>query len=161
MNKIKVKDLEFSISIPAKELDKATQKVADEINRDLKGKTPLFLVILNGAFMFAADLFKKINIECEVSFVKLSSYVGTKTTSTVRELIGLDEVLKDRYVVIVEDIIDTGITMENTIQKLKHLEAADVRIATLLFKPDAFQKDYPIDYIGMKIPNEFIVGQPL
>ena len=161
MKKIKVKDLEFSVSIPAEELDKATQKVADEINRDLKGKTPLFLVILNGAFMFAADLFKKINIECEVSFVKLSSYVGTKTTSTVRELIGLDEVLKDRYVVIVEDIIDTGITMENTIQKLKHLEAADVRIATLLFKPDAFQKDYPIDYIGMEIPNEFIVGYGL
>jgi len=161
MKKIKVKDLEFSISIPAEELDKATQKVADEINRDLKGKTPLFLVILNGAFMFAADLFKKINIECEVSFVKLSSYVGTKTTSTVRELIGLDEILKDRYVVIVEDIIDTGITMENTIQKLKHLEAADVRIATLLFKPNEFQKDYPIDYIGMEIPNEFIVGYGL
>ncbi len=161
MKKIKVKDLEFSISITAEELDKATQKVADEINRDLKGKSPLFLVILNGAFMFAADLFKKINIECEVSFVKLSSYVGTKTTSTIRELIGLDEILKDRYVVIVEDIIDTGITMENTIQKLKHLEAADVRIATLLFKPDAFQKDYPIDYIGMEIPNEFIVGYGL
>ncbi len=161
MKKIKVKDLEFSVSITAKEIDKAAQKVADEINHDLKGKTPLFLVILNGAFMFAADLFKKINIECEVSFVKLSSYVGTKTTSTVRELIGLDEVLKDRYVVIVEDIIDTGITMENTIQKLKHLEAADVRIATLLFKPDAFQKDYPIDYIGMEIPNEFIVGYGL
>ena len=161
MKKIKVKDLEFSVSITAKEIDKAAQKVADEINHDLKGKTPLFLVILNGAFMFAADLFKKINIECEVSFVKLSSYVGTKTTSTVRELIGLDEVLKDRYVVIVEDIIDTGITMENTIQKLKHLEAADVRIATLLFKPDAFQKNYPIDYIGMEIPNEFIVGYGL
>ena len=161
MKKIKVKDLEFTVSITAKEIDKAAQKVADEINRDLKGKTPLFLVILNGAFMFAADLFKKINIECEVSFVKLSSYVGTKTTSTVRELIGLDEVLKDRYVVIVEDIIDTGITMENTIQKLKHLEAADVRIATLLFKPDAFQKNYPIDYIGMEIPNEFIVGYGL
>ena len=161
MKKIKVKDLEFTVSITAKEIDKAAQKVADEINRDLKDKTPLFLVILNGAFMFAADLFKKINIECEVSFVKLSSYVGTKTTSTVRELIGLDEVLKDRYVVIVEDIIDTGITMENTIQKLKHLEAADVRIATLLFKPDAFQKDYPIDYIGMEIPNEFIVGYGL
>jgi len=161
MKKIKVKDLEFTVSITAKEIDKAAQKVADEINRDLKDKTPLFLVILNGAFMFAADLFKKINIECEVSFVKLSSYVGTKTTSTVRELIGLDEVLKDRYVVIVEDIIDTGITMENTIQKLKHLEAADVRIATLLFKPDAFQKNYPIDYIGMEIPNEFIVGYGL
>ncbi|MBI9037028.1 MAG: hypoxanthine phosphoribosyltransferase [Bacteroidales bacterium] len=161
MKKIKVKDLEFSVSITADEIDKATQKVAEEINRDLKGKTPLFLVILNGAFMFAADLFKKINIECEVSFVKLSSYVGTKTTSTVRELIGLDEVLKDRYVVIVEDIIDTGITMENTIQKLKHLEAADVRIASLLFKPDAFQKDYPIDYIGMEIPNEFIIGYGL
>jgi hypoxanthine phosphoribosyltransferase len=161
MNKVKVHDKEFSISINGEEIDKAVQSVANQINRDLEGKNPLFLVVLNGAFMFASDLLKKITIPCEVSFVKLSSYVGTQTTHTVRELIGLDEVLTDRNVVIVEDIIDTGITMGVTIGKLKNLRAADVKIATLLFKPKAFEKDYKIDYIGMNIPNDFIVGYGL
>lgn len=161
MDIVKVHDKEFSISITANEIDKAVQSVADQINHDLKGKNPLFLVVLNGAFMFASDLLKKITIPCEVSFVKLSSYVGTQTTHTVRELIGLDEVLTGRNVVIVEDIIDTGITMGVTTSKLRSLEAADVRIATLLFKPKAFQKDYKIDYIGINIPNDFIVGYGL
>ncbi|MCK4288803.1 MAG: hypoxanthine phosphoribosyltransferase [Bacteroidales bacterium] len=161
MKTIKVRDKEFSISITAEEIQKTVSKIAEKINNDLQGKVPLFIVVLNGAFIFAADLFKKINIDCEVTFVKLSSYVGTETTSTVRELIGLDKAIKGRSVVIVEDIIDTGITMEYTIQKLKHFEAADVRIATLLFKPDTFQKDFKIDYIGMEIPNDFIVGYGL
>ena len=161
MKTIKVIDKEFSISITAEEIQKTVRKIAEKINKDLHGKVPLFIVVLNGAFIFAADLFKKINIDCEVTFVKLSSYVGTETTSTVRELIGLDKAIKGRSVVIVEDIIDTGITMEHTIQKLKHFKAADVRIATLLFKPDAFQKDFKIDYIGMEIPNDFIVGYGL
>ena len=161
MKTIKVRDKEFSISITAEEIQKTVSKIAEKINNDLQGKVPLFIVVLNGAFIFAADLFKKINIDCEVTFVKLSSYVGTETTSTVRELIGLDKAIKGRSVVIIEDIIDTGITMEYTIQKLKHFEAADVRIATLLFKPDAFQKHFKIDYIGMEIPNDFIVGYGL
>lgn len=161
MKTIKVRDKEFSISITAEEIQKTVSKIAEKINNDLQGKVPLFIVVLNGAFIFAADLFKKINIDCEVTFVKLSSYVGTETTSTVRELIGLDKAIKGRSVVIIEDIIDTGITMEYTIQKLKHFEAADVRIATLLFKPDTFQKDFKIDYIGMEIPNDFIVGYGL
>ncbi|MCK4638435.1 MAG: hypoxanthine phosphoribosyltransferase [Bacteroidales bacterium] len=161
MKTIKVRDKEFSISITAEEIQKIVSKIAKKINNDLLGKVPLFIVVLNGAFIFAADLFKKINIDCEVTFVKLSSYVGTQTTSTVRELIGLDKAIKGRSVVIIEDIIDTGITMEYTIQKLKHFEAADVRIATLLFKPDAFQKDFKIDYLGMEIPNDFIVGYGL
>ncbi|MCK4406290.1 MAG: hypoxanthine phosphoribosyltransferase [Bacteroidales bacterium] len=161
MKTIKVRDKEFSISITAEEIQKTVSKIAEKINNDLQGKVPLFIVVLNGAFIFAADLFKKINIDCEVTFVKLSSYVGTETTSTVRELIGLDKAIKGRSVVIIEDIIDTGITMEYTIQKLKHFKAADVRIATLLFKPDAFQKHFKIDYIGMEIPNDFIVGYGL
>lgn len=161
MKTIKVRDKEFSISITAEEIQKTVSKIAEKINKDLQGKVPLFIVVLNGAFIFASDLFKKINIDCEVTFVKLSSYVGTETTSTVRELIGLDKAIKGRSVVIVEDIIDTGITMEYTIRKLKHFEAADVRIATLLFKPDAFQKDFKIDYLGMEIPNDFIVGYGL
>jgi len=106
-------------------------------------------------------LLKKVTIDCEISFVKLSSYSGTSSTHIVRELIGLDEALTNRNVLVVEDIIDTGITMENTIQKLRHLQASDVKIVTLLFKPLAFRKDYSIDYIGLEIPNDFIVGYGL
>jgi hypoxanthine phosphoribosyltransferase len=158
---VTVHDKNFELYLENEQIQKAVQKVATQINQDLKGKTPLFLVILNGAFVFATDLLQKVDLDCDVSFVKLSSYVGTSTTNTVRELIGLDTVLKGRTVVIVEDIIDTGITMEYTIHKLKGLEAADVKIATLLYKPGAFQKDYPIDYIGLEIPNDFIVGYGL
>lgn len=161
MERIKVLDKEFEVSISSEEIQKAVKKVAAQINEEMVGKRPLFLVVLNGAFMFASDLLKEITIDCELSFVKLSSYVGTKSTSLVRELIGLDEVLKGRTVIVVEDIIDTGITMGNTIEKLKHLEAEEVKIATFLYKPQAFQKDYPIDYIGMEISNDFIVGYGL
>ncbi len=161
MKTVKVHEKEFSIFIDAEKIDEAVTAVAEQINRDLAGETPLFLVVLNGAFMFASDLVKKITIPCDISFVKLSSYVGTKSTNTVRELIGLDEVLHDRTVVIVEDIIDTGITMGVTMEKLKKLEAKEVKIATLLFKPDAFRMSYPIDYVGLDIPNDFIVGYGL
>lgn len=158
---IKVRDKEFSLFIKFEEIDTAIAKVASGINKDLKGLEPLFLVILNGAFMFAADLFKKIDIDCEISFVKLASYTGTQTTSKVKELIGLNENIKGRTIVIVEDIVDTGITMESLINQLQEREVKEVRIATLLFKPDAFIKDYNIDYIGMEIPNDFIVGYGL
>jgi len=161
MESIQVRDKTFEISISAKEIDAAVETMAKQINKDFAGKNPLFLVVLNGAFMFASDLVKKITIPCEISFVKLSSYVGTQTTNTVRELIGLDEVLHDRSVVILEDIIDTGITMGVTTDKLKKLEAKEVKIATLLFKPEAFQRDYKIDYIGIEITNDFIVGYGL
>ncbi len=160
-NTVKLHDKEFRVSIPASVIDKSVSAMAERINADYEGKKPLFLIVLNGAFMFASDLIKKIDAECEITFVKLSSYSGTNSTHVVRELIGLDESLEGRDVIIVEDIIDTGITMENTIQKLKHLKARDVKIATLLFKPNAFQKDYTIDYIGMEIPNDFIVGYGL
>lgn len=161
MKSIQVQDKTFSIFLETDEINKAVETIAARINEDLKGKDPLFLVILNGAYMFAADLLKKITIPCELSFVKLSSYIGTKSTSVVRELIGLDEVLTGRNVVILEDIIDTGITMGVTTEKLKKLGAEDVKIATLLFKPDAFRMNYDIDYIGIKIPNDFIVGYGL
>ena len=158
---VKLHDKEFKISIPALEIDKSISKVADKINADYEGKNPLFIIVLNGAFMFASDLLKKIHIDCEITFVKLSSYVGTKSSHVVREVIGLDKSLAGRNVIVVEDIIDTGITMHDTLPKLKQMEAADVKIATLLFKPNAFQKDFPIDYIGMEIPNDFIVGYGL
>ncbi len=161
MKSIKVHSREFVKFIDSSQIQEAVTKIAGRINSDLAGKNPLFLVVLNGAFMFAADLLKQITIPCQVSFVKLSSYIGTSTTSAVRELIGLDEVLSGRTVVIVEDIIDTGITMGVTIDKLKKLEAAEVYIAALLFKPDAFRMNYEIDYLGLEIPNEFIVGYGL
>ena len=161
MKSIIVHNKEFAKFIEASQIEEAVDKIASRINSDLAGKNPLFLIVLNGAFMFAADLLKKITFPCQISFVKLSSYIGTSTTSAVRELIGLDEVLTGRTVVIVEDIIDTGITMGVTIEKLKKLEAAEVYIATLLFKPNAFRMNYEIDYIGMEIPNDFIVGYGL
>jgi hypoxanthine phosphoribosyltransferase len=161
MKSIIVHNKEFAKFIDALQIEEAVDKIASRINSDLAGKNPLFLIVLNGAFMFAADLLKKITFPCQISFVKLSSYIGTSTTSAVRELIGLDEVLTGRTVVIVEDIIDTGITMGVTIEKLKKLEAVEVYIATLLFKPNAFRMNYEIDYIGMEIPNDFIVGYGL
>ena len=161
MREITVLDKTFELFLDVSVIHDATTRMARQLTDDLHDKNPLFLVVLNGAFMFASDLIKQLEFDCEISFVKLSSYVGTKTTAVVRELIGLDEVLHGRTVVIVEDIIDTGITMANTKEKLKKLEATDVRLATLLFKPGAFQMDYKIDYVGIEIPNDFIVGYGL
>ena len=161
MKTVKVLDKEFGLFIPQEKIEGSIQTVAEQINRDMAGLNPLFLVVLNGAFMFASELFKRLTIPCEISFVKLSSYSGTETTNIIRELIGLDHPLDGRHVVIVEDIVDTGHTMRYTIQKLKDLHAVDVRIATLFFKPKSFQYDYPIDYKGMDIGNDFIVGYGL
>lgn len=161
MSKIKIHDKYFEPFIPFEKIDGAVEAMANNINKDLEGSTPIFLVILNGSFMFAGDLLKKISLPCEISFVKLASYVGTKSTEKVRQLIGFDEDIKGRTIVIVEDIIDSGITMENVLGQLETMGAADVRIATLLFKPEAFQKSYKIDYVGIDIPNDFIVGYGL
>lgn len=161
MKTITVKDKHFALSIDSSEILKSVEQVAIKINSDYKNDIPLFIVILNGSFMFAADLFKKIDMPCEISFMKLSSYQGMETSNTVKTLIGLNEEIKGRKVVIVEDIIDTGITIENLIEQIKIYEPEDIKIATLLFKPNAFQKDFKIDYIGIEIPNDFIVGYGL
>ena len=161
MENVKVLDKEFKPYLSEKEIDEAIQKLADRINVDYEGKDPLFLVVLNGAFMFASDLLKKVTIPCEISFVKLSSYVGTVSSHTVRELIGLDESLTDRNILVVEDIIDTGITMAATLPKLRSFNAKSVSLVTLLHKPTAFEKDFPIDYVGINIPNKFVVGYGL
>jgi len=161
MKEIQLKDKRFAIEISGDDILKQVRRVANEINKDLDGKKPLFLVVLNGAFMFASDLMKNIAVDCEISFVKLSSYQGTQSTEKVKELIGLNEDLQGRTVVIVEDIVDTGITMEGIIADLQTKGVAETRIATLLFKPQAFQKSYKVDYIGMEIPNDFIVGYGL
>ncbi len=161
MGNIKIHDKSFKPFILFDEIDNAIGDIAKKINTDVKGSTPIFLVILNGSFMFAGDLLKKIELPCEVSFVKLASYVGTKSTEKVRQLIGFDEDITGRTIIIVEDIVDSGITMENVLGQLESMGAADVRIATLLFKPQAFKKSYKIDYVGLEIPNDFIVGYGL
>ncbi len=158
---VKVKDKEFEISIPSVRIDAAVQRMADEINRDYQGKTPLFLAILNGSFVFAADLVRKITIPCEISFVKLASYSGTTSTNQVREMIGLSEDISGRNIIILEDIVDSGITLDHLIKDLEKLNPANIKVACFTFKPEAFKKTFRIDYLGISIPNDFIVGYGL
>lgn len=161
MSKVQIKDKSFEISIPEDVILSRVQEVADRINHDMAGKTPLFLAVLNGAFMFASDLMKRITIPCEISFVKLASYAGTISTGTIREVIGINEDLTDRHVIIVEDIVDTGLTMKRMMENLGTRNPASVHICTLLLKPDKLQEDLDIEYAAFKIPNEFIVGYGL
>jgi hypoxanthine phosphoribosyltransferase len=161
MARIKVKDKEFELSITASVIDETVQKLAAEINHDYEGKDPLFLAILNGSFIFAADLIRKITIPCQISFVKFSSYSGTASTKDVKELIGLNEDIKGRHVIIVEDIVDTGLTMDKFLQDLKKHEPASVKLACFSFKKEAFKKDFNIDYLGITIPDEFVIGYGL
>ncbi len=161
MKKITVNDREFVLSITAGEIDAVVTRLAGELSRDLAGANPLFLAILNGAFIFASDLLRRFTFPCNVSFIKLSSYSGTQTTEKVTVVSGLAEDVRDRTVVIVDDIIDSGITVDWLIRELQQRGAAEVRIAALFFKKDAFRKNFRIDYLGITIPNDFIVGYGL
>jgi len=160
--KIKLHDKTFGITTPAAEIDKVIAEMGAKMNKELAGKRPLFLCVLNGSFMFTSDLMKHITVEgTEISFVKLTSYAGTQSVGTVRELIGLTENLEGRTVVILEDIVDTGITMHSTKATLSKMNPSEILIASLFFKPDSLQRDLTIDYVGMEIPNDFIVGRGL
>ncbi len=161
MAQITVLDKTFESYISYNQIEQAVQKIAEKMEKDLTGKNPLFLVILNGAFMFAGDLFKYLHFPAEISFVKFASYSGTNSTGAVKQLIGLNENLEGRVIVLVEDIVDTGISMERILKDLAPKKPAEVKIATLLFKPDAYIKDFKIDYVGLEIPNDFIVGYGL
>jgi hypoxanthine phosphoribosyltransferase len=162
MNKVKIHDKTFELYIPYEKIRGVIEKMAEKMNADFKGKNPLFVCILNGSFMFAAELFKRIDlIQTEITFVKLASYKGDKTTGEVKQLIGLNEDIEGRTVVILEDIVDTGITIENILNQLQGMNPKDIKIATLLLKPDALQKEVQLDYIGLEIPNDFIVGYGL
>ncbi len=161
MKRVQLLDKVFELSIPEADIINAIKKISDEIDRDLRDKDPLLICVLNGSFMFASDLMKEMSFNCEISFVKLSSYSGTQTTGSVKQLIGLNEDIKGRHVVLLEDIVDTGITIVNVVEQLKKLEPEDVRVATMLFKPEAYIKDMKIDYVGLEIPNDFIVGYGL
>lgn len=162
MKQVKIHDKTFELYIPYEKLRGVVEKMAEEMNANLKDKNPLFICILNGSFMFAAELFKRIDlIQSEITFVKLASYNGVNSTGHVKQLIGLNEDIEGRTVVILEDIVDTGITIENILEQLEKLNPKEIKIATLLLKPDALQKDVKLDYIGLEIPNDFIVGYGL
>ncbi|MEO8109143.1 MAG: hypoxanthine phosphoribosyltransferase [Ginsengibacter sp.] len=161
MHSIKVHDKEFIPYLDSYQIAKEVSRVAAEINRDYEGKKPLFIAILNGAFIFAADLFKEITIEAEICFIKLASYKGVKSTGKVITAIGLDADLWHRDVVIVEDIVDTGKTLAQFLPQLQHHHPASMKIASLLHKPDAMIHPIKIDYLGFTIPNKFVVGYGL
>ncbi|MBL4656931.1 MAG: hypoxanthine phosphoribosyltransferase [Flavobacteriales bacterium] len=161
METIRVKDKDFVISIPTEDILKEVHKLAARMNEDLKGQNPLFLAVLNGSFMFAADLLKKIDIDCGISFIKLASYQGTSSTGDVRTLVGLDGDINGRTIVIIEDIVDTGNTIVALIQQLQSFNPKEIKIATLLFKPEAYTKDIKIDYVALEVPNDFLVGYGL
>lgn len=162
MERIKLHDKYFKICIPQEQIEKAVSDVAARINRDLKGTdTPIFLSVLSGSFMFTADLMKKIDFQCDITFVKLASYCGTSSTGEIKQIMGLNKDITGKTVVIVEDIVDTGATIEELDRLLRAQGAGDIRVCTLLYKPNAYKKAVKIDYPAMEIPNDFIVGYGL
>lgn len=161
MDTIQVKDKLFKLSIPEKEILKHVDAVAEKINRDLAGKNPLFLAVLNGAFIFAADLMRRLTIPCEISFVKLASYQGTISTGKVVEVIGINEDLTGRTVVILEDIVESGLTIKQMTETLSTRNPAAVYVCTMLLKPECLHENVHVDYVAMEIPNDFILGYGL
>jgi len=155
---ITVNDKKFQPYISAAEIHHRIQAVAKEINEAYKDKRPLFIAILNGSFMFASDLFKEISIDAEICFIKLASYKGTRSSGNVITSIGLDEPLKDRHVVIIEDIVDTGNTLHQFLPQLYNQQPASLKIAALLHKPEALKFPIAIDYLGFNVPNIFLLG---
>ena len=161
MRKIKILDKTFRTFIPEDKIQQRVKAVAEKLNEDMEGKNPLLLAVLNGSFIFAADLMRNITIPCEISFVKLASYQGTTSTGKIKEVIGLNEDLTGRTVVIVEDIVDTGTTMKQMIESLGTRNPKSVHICSLLVKPEKIQVPLNIEYVAMEIPNDFIVGYGL
>lgn len=158
MSAIKVNDKKFKPYISAAIISNRIKELAAELNTAYAGKRPIFIAILNGSFMFASDLFKEINIDAEICFIKLASYKGTRSTGNVITSIGLDEPLKDRHVVIIEDIVDTGNTLYQFLPQLQNQQPASLKIAALLHKPEALQYPIKIDYLGFNVPNIFLLG---
>ncbi|GAB4300336.1 MAG: hypothetical protein Kow0068_23660 [Marinilabiliales bacterium] len=161
MRKVRILDKEFSLSISSTEIQHAIYRIANEMNRDYRGQQPIFIAVLNGAFMFASDLIKRTYFDSEISFVKLSSYDGMKSTGNVKEIIGLNTNIKNRPVIILEDIVDTGYTLQAILNEVKKHEPSDIKVASLLFKPAALKVKINIDYVGIEIPNDFVVGYGL
>jgi len=162
MDKITLHDKRFRICTTAEQIDQAVGNVANKLNEDLKNvDTPIFLSVLNGSFMFTADLMRKIKVTSDVVFIKLASYDGTSSTGKVKQIMGLTKSVEGRTVIIVEDIVETGNTIEEMYRILKDAGAAEIKVCTLLLKPDAYKKEIKIDYAALQIPNDFIVGYGL
>ena len=161
MDTVKIKDKSFRVSIPEAEIKQHVKALAEQMSKDLEGKNPIFLAVLNGAFIFAADLMREMTIPCEISFVKLASYQGTTSTGKVKEVFGINEDLSGRTVVIVEDIVESGQTMKQMIESLGTRNPESVRICTLFFKPEKLKEDLDLDYVAFRIPDDFIVGYGL
>lgn len=158
---IQIHDKHFVPFISREEIERRIAEVSHQMKIDLDGKKPIFLAILNGAFMFAADVFKQLDIPAEIVFIRLASYWGTKSTGNVVTLLGLDEDVSGRTVVILEDIIDTGKTLAEFLPKLEERQPKEIKIATLLIKPNALQHDVAVDYQCFEIPSKFVVGYGL
>ncbi len=161
MSLIQVKDKKFVPYLTAAQIDEQVKRLAKEINTDYAGKNPLFIAILNGSFMFASDLFKELNCEPEVCFIKLASYKGTRSTGNVITSIGLDESLKGRHVIVLEDIVDTGKTLTEFLPQLHNQQPASLKIVALLHKPEALKYPVMMDYLGFNVPNKFLLGYGL
>lgn len=161
MKQVIIEDKTFGIYIQDHDIQQAIQTIANEMNVFYADKKPIFISVLNGAFMFTADLLKKIEVPCELSFIKLSSYSGTNSTGTVKEIVGLQEEIAGRDVIVIEDIIDTGITMQKIISQLDLKNPASIRIATLLLKPDSVKVPINPDFVCFSIPDKFVVGYGL
>ena len=161
MDTIKIKGKEFAVSIPEEKILKEVERLAAQISRDLEGKNPLFLGILTGSFMIAADLFRRITIPAEIPFVKLASYEGTASTGVIKEVIGLSESVSGRNIVVVEDIVDTGCTMQKLLENLGTRSPESIHVCTLLLKPEKLKVDLNVEYVALEIPNDFIVGYGL
>ena len=162
MDKITILDKRFRICTTAAQIDEAVERVAAQLNKDMENvDTPVFLSVLSGSFMFAADLVRKTNFQSDMMFIKLASYEGTSSTGKVQQIMGLTQSVAGRTVIVIEDIVETGNTIEEMVRILKDAGAADIRICTLLLKPDAYKKEIKIDYAALQIPNDFIVGYGL
>ena len=162
MERIQLHDKYFKPFIPNSKIEEAVEKVAEKLNSDYTNEdTPIFLSVLNGSFMFTASLMKHINFNCEISFVKLASYSGTESSGCINKIIGLSDKVAGRKVIIIEDIVDTGNTIEELVKLLKERQVEDIKVCTLFLKPNAYKKEIPIDYPAMEIGNEFIVGYGL
>jgi hypoxanthine phosphoribosyltransferase len=158
---IEILDLKFQPYISSEKIDEVVGDLARQINADYQGKNPLFLCVLNGSFIFASDLLKKISLPCNIEFVRLKSYEGTQSTENVREVLGLNVDIKNRDIIVIEDIVDTGHTLAHFMDYLGTREPKSIKLASLIFKKEAFQKDFKLDYVGFEIENKFIVGYGL
>jgi hypoxanthine phosphoribosyltransferase len=161
MQRVKIHDKEFAVSIPKDKIQQRTEELGSRISKDYEGKQPVFLVVLKGAFLFAADLLRNVTLECEITFLRVSSYEGTQSTGVVQSILGLSEKIHDKHLVIIEDIVDTGNTIMHLIKELKKSDPLDIKVASLLLKPEALKHNIHVDYVGFSVPNDFLVGYGL